>query len=266
MRRMQRWRGSLPTGALVALITLVGCGSTEPSVVQAPRSPHSDATAEQAGEQAATTAADAGAPKGVRSRSRAADVQPSAQPEPGGEKAKPAGDTGETAAENPGAQASPAKNGFPAPPVGKPAGRPPAKAFEEQPRAHDTDTSARLIGVVVEERDGWEELTFTFDSAEVPTYAVSYVDAVRPHEEADPVPLEGGAFLQVEFSATDPSTDGQMTVPSDLRPEQAQLKEILLVQNLGGELRFGVALAARVGFHVQELESPTRLVVQVPSS
>lgn len=254
------------TLAAVLATGLVGCApGSDHTAVEVPVSPRPvSAGADQAGsDPSKQQAKEAGAAE-VRGRTAEIDSPPSQAPTPNGadtdDVATEGGDAGEEVA------APPAKGEFPAPPTGKPAARPPASAFESKPRAHDTEAPARLVGVVVAERDGWEELTFTFaETQTVPTYDVSYVDAVRPHEEAEPVPLSGNAFLQVNLSATDPNTDGQMTIPSDLRPEQAQVKELVLAENLGGELRFGIGLDGRDGFHVQELKSPTRLVVQFKS-
>lgn len=258
MRRIDRsMRRLLPAAAMAAAIAgaLVACApGSDIAAVEVPESPRPVSAQETDRPESDRIEPPTKETSGeVRSRTADINSPPSQAPTPQGEEEK--------------AAVPPAKGKFPEPPTGKPAARPPASAFKDKPRAGDTEAPARLVGVVVAERDGWEELTFTFaEAAKVPTYDVSYVDAVRPHEEADPVPLSGNAFLQVNFSATDPNTDGQMTIPSDLRPEQAQVKELVLAENLGGELRFGIGLAGRDGFHVQELKSPTRLVVQFKSA
>lgn len=247
---MAKW---LPTAAVAAIAAaLVACSpGSDIAAVELPESPR-PVSAQGADRPESDRAEQPTERTGGTVRNRTADITspPSLAPTPEGAEEEIA--------------MPPAKGEFPAPPTGKPAGRPSKTSFKDSPRANDTDAPARLVGVTVDERDGWEEVTFTFaDTTTVPTYEVSYVDWVRPHEEADPIPMSGNAFMQVDFSATDPNTDGQMTVPSDLRPEQAQVKELVLAENLGGELRFGIGLAGQDGFHVQELKSPTRLVIQL---
>lgn len=153
---------------------------------------------------------------------------------------------------------------FSDPPTGEPAPRPAPRAYATDTRSGGEADAASLVGVEAQRRDGWEEITFTFVDADAPpAYEISYVDAVRPHDEADPIPLNGAAFLQVDFSGVDPTTGGVMAVPSDVRVGQPRIREVVLAENVGGELRFGVSLSDRGEFQVRELDNPTRLVIQV---
>lgn len=187
-----------------------------------------------------------------------------AKPEPPGTGADNNGadDNGADEGERPNARD--AEHGFPDPPQGEPAPRPEPDTFSSAIRGSQSDATGHLVGVTTTERDEWEEIVFTFAGTDnVPSYTVDYSDAVRPHDEADPLPLNGETFLTVDFTRTDPSSDGQMQIPSDLRPGYPQISEIVLAHNVGGDLRFGIGLTEENGFVTQELTSPTRLVIQV---
>jgi hypothetical protein len=137
--------------------------------------------------------------------------------------------------------------------------------FAETPIRHESDAKARLVGLTADEESGdIEQVTFTFaDTKVLPKYTVHYVDVVRAHPEDDPIAVGGNAFLEVGFKLTNPNTDGRMAVEPDLRPDLPLVKEMLLVENLGGSLRFAVGLDDKAEFRVRPLESPTRLVVEV---
>lgn len=136
--------------------------------------------------------------------------------------------------------------------------------FAKTPIRHESDAKARLVGLTADESGDIEQVTFTFaDTKVLPKYTVNYVDVVRAHPEDDPIAVEGNAFLEVGFKLTNPNTDGRMAVAPDLRPDLPLVKEMLLVENLGGSLRFAVGLDDQAEFRVRPLESPTRLVVEV---
>lgn len=149
--------------------------------------------------------------------------------------------------------------------AGAPAARStPSKEFGRQPQQNYSDVAARIVGLDVARDTGVETVTFTFaDTKVLPQYRVGYVDVVRAHPEDDPIAVEGTAFLDVAFSLTNPNVHGRLAVPSDLSPEQPMVRQVLLVRNLGGSLRFAVGLQSRAEFRVRELKEPTRLVVEV---
>ncbi len=139
-----------------------------------------------------------------------------------------------------------------------------SKTFAVVPRGNESDAKARLVGLDATTGSGIETVTFTFaDTKVLPKYRVKYVDALRANPEDEPVPLSGNAFLEVGFVLTNPNTNGRLAVPPDLAPDQPQVKELLLVRNLGGSLAFGVGLERRAAFRVREFDNPTRLVVEV---
>lgn len=145
-----------------------------------------------------------------------------------------------------------------------------AESFGDEPVEHESDAKARLVDLDAESGepvDGGrhtEKVTFTFDGTEVlPKYHVGYVDDVRSHPEAEPIDLTGNAFLQVGFELTNPNIQGRLAIPPDLRPGLPLTKEVLVVRNVGGTMRFAVGLDERAAFRTKTLESPTRLVVEL---
>ncbi|MGW5364577.1 AMIN-like domain-containing (lipo)protein [Actinopolymorpha pittospori] len=169
----------------------------------------------------------------------------------------------------PSATASATAPGSPSPRPSRSAGAPmarstPSKEFGRQPQQNYSDAAARIVGLDVARGSGVETVTFTFaDTKVLPQYRVGYVDVVRAHPEDDPIAVEGTAFLDVSFSLTNPNIRGRLAVPPDLSPELPTVRQILLVRNLGGSLRFAVGLQTRAEFRVRELKEPTRLVVEV---
>ncbi|GAA5023197.1 AMIN-like domain-containing (lipo)protein [Actinopolymorpha pittospori] len=174
-----------------------------------------------------------------------------------------------TPSPTPSATPSASASGSPSPRPSRSAGAPmarstPSKEFGRQPQQNYSDAAARIVGLDVARGTGVETVTFTFaDTKVLPQYRVGYVDVVRAHPEDDPIAVEGTAFLDVSFSLTNPNIRGRLAVPPDLSPEQPTVRQILLVRNLGGSLRFAVGLQTLAEFRVRELKEPTRLVVEV---
>lgn len=145
-----------------------------------------------------------------------------------------------------------------------------AESFGDKPVQHRSTARARLVDLTAETGDPvaggghTEKVTFTFDGTEVlPKYQVGYVETVRSHPEDDPIGMTGNAFLQVDFELTNPNVRGRLAIPPDLQPGLPLTKELLVVRNIGGTLRFGVGLDEHVDFRTYTEKSPTRLVVEV---
>jgi hypothetical protein len=139
-----------------------------------------------------------------------------------------------------------------------------SKTFAEVARGNESSARARVVGLKARRGERSETVTFTFaDTKILPKYLVKYVDAIRSHPEDDPLALEGNAFLRVGFALTNPNTNGRLSVPADLPVDQAQVKEVLLARNVGGDMWFGIGLEHKTKFRVTELSKPTRLVVEV---
>ncbi|MGW0228649.1 AMIN-like domain-containing (lipo)protein [Actinopolymorpha singaporensis] len=140
----------------------------------------------------------------------------------------------------------------------------PAKVFSVKPRTNTSTARARLVGLTTARGQGSETVTFRFAGTEVvPKYEVRYVDVVRAHPEDDPIAVEGNAYLEVSFKLTNPNVRGRLAVPPDLTPGQPQVREILLVHNVAGSLKFGVGVTRRAQFRLHETKGRASLVLEV---
>jgi hypothetical protein len=159
----------------------------------------------------------------------------------------------------------PARKGELPVPTGKPSSTPvPAKVFSVKPRTNTSTARARLVGLTTARAQGSETVTFRFaDTKVVPKYEVRYVDVVRAHPEDDPIAVEGNAYLEVSFELTNPNVRGRLAVPPDLTPGQPQVREILLVHNVAGSLKFGVGVTRRAEFRLHENKGQASLVLEV---
>lgn len=93
-------------------------------------------------------------------------------------------------------------------------------------------------------------LTFTFSGSTVPAYRVGYVEQVQRRDE--PLLLDGSAALEITFTDTAPgpagaTADGVATQESYDLPA---VRQVVLVENLGGTVRFGVGVTDRTEFRV----------------
>jgi hypothetical protein len=105
--------------------------------------------------------------------------------------------------------------------------------------------------VTVTEGPDSDTVTFAFAGGTVPGYEVRYVDAVRRGED-DVVPLDGDAALEIAFVDTAPGAGGATAdgvVTNQSYPLDA-VRQVVLVENLAGTVRFGIGLAARTPFRV----------------
>ncbi|GAA2755814.1 AMIN-like domain-containing (lipo)protein [Actinopolymorpha rutila] len=140
----------------------------------------------------------------------------------------------------------------------------PAKVYSLKPRTNTSTARARLVGLTAARGRGAETVTFRFAGTEVvPKYEVRYVDVVRAHPEDDPIAMEGNAYLEVSFKLTNPNIRGRLAVPPDLTPGQPQVREILLVHNVAGSLKFGVGVTRRAEFRLHENKGKASLVLEV---
>ncbi|MCG8919407.1 hypothetical protein L6E12_26890 [Actinokineospora sp. PR83] len=107
------------------------------------------------------------------------------------------------------------------------------------------------------------------DVAATSGYRVEYVPAVSEDPTGDPVPLRGGAFLQV--IAENPAYDDAGN-PTYLPANRAELvdatglptlRQVAWAGSFEGQTGLGVGVRARLPFRVLVLSGPPRLVVDV---
>jgi hypothetical protein len=130
-------------------------------------------------------------------------------------------------------------------------------------RSPSGQPAPELVSVRATERDGYDRVVFSFRGS-MPGYRVRYVDRVTG-QGGDPVPLRGGAFLEVSFEparARDPS--GEPTFATgELPAGSPALRQVGFAGDFEGRVRFGIGVVDRDGFRVSEHRGPTRVAVDV---
>lgn len=125
--------------------------------------------------------------------------------------------------------------------------------------------AGQLVAVSAESADGIDRLSFQFSGA-APGYRAEAVPRVTAGPEGDVVEVSGDSFLQVSFSSTTPNAEGAIAegVPTNTDLSLPALRQIVLVYNVAGDVRFGVGVeGAAPTFRVVPLTDPTRLVLEV---
>ncbi|WP_446225350.1 AMIN-like domain-containing (lipo)protein [Nocardia sp. IBHARD005] len=100
-------------------------------------------------------------------------------------------------------------------------------------------------------------------------YLVRYVDTVTEDGSGAPVPLRGGAFLQVTVNSPAYDNAGNLTYRPTDRTELANvngyptLRQIAWAVSFEGQSTIGLGVRARLPFRVSTLDNPTRVVIDV---
>jgi hypothetical protein len=133
-------------------------------------------------------------------------------------------------------------------------------------KSSPTMTNANLVGLRAAGHDCWDRLVFDVPGP-VGGYLVSYVDEVTHDPTGNPVPLRGGAKLQVTiFSAA----YDQSGTPTYVYPNPAELvnvtgfqtfRQVAWAGSFEGTTTVGLGVRARLPFRVFNLAD--RIVVDV---
>lgn len=119
------------------------------------------------------------------------------------------------------------------------------------PRVSDDDLAAQLVSAAALAAGGSDSLTFVFTDGAIPGYDIRYVDAVQRGGE-DVVPLRGSAALAVTFANTTPAAGAALgdDIVVNTEYDLAAIEQVVLAQNVGGTITFGVGLSSQVPFTV----------------
>jgi hypothetical protein len=97
----------------------------------------------------------------------------------------------------------------------------------------------------------------------VPGYSVRYVDTVQQIASGDPIPLRGGAFLEIVVRAPAIDVDtGASTYPKAGQPELVDLHAFTTLEQVAwagyqeGLTELGLGVRARLPFRVSTLQGP----------
>ncbi|MFD3426667.1 hypothetical protein ACFWVM_23515 [Nocardia fluminea] len=106
-------------------------------------------------------------------------------------------------------------------------------------------------------------------SGPVAGYHVGYVGTVTQDGSGAPVPLRGGAFLQITVLAPAYDDAGNSTYNPANRTELLStsgyptFRQVAFAGSFEGRTTFGLGTRARLPFHVSTLDGPARVVVDV---
>jgi hypothetical protein len=118
---------------------------------------------------------------------------------------------------------------------------------------------AVLAKVRAARQDGYDRLVFEFRGG-LPGYQARYVGQVTT-AGGEHLDLEGTAFLLLAFDGASSGDAGAAS--QDLRPRLGSLRQVRLVDEGGGRLRFAVGVDAVAGYLAHELTDPDRVIVDV---
>lgn len=121
-----------------------------------------------------------------------------------------------------------------------------------------------IAGVRVGGHGAFDRVVLDLDGAHT-GYRLAYVPAVYTYSDQTPIPLDGTAVLRLHLTpAHGHDQDAyRPTVPRRLAPRLPAVRELKLVHDFEGHVEVGVGVSRRLGFRVQELADPNRLVIDV---
>jgi hypothetical protein len=136
-------------------------------------------------------------------------------------------------------------------------------------RDHRVTGVATLREVRTARHEGADRIVFVFAGAELPSYAVEYVDRpVRECGSGHVVTLAGDAWLSIRMEPARAHDDeGRATISDrDRRPELPVVRQLRVTCDFEAVHEWVAGVATPNRFRVLELREPTRLVVDLLSS
>jgi hypothetical protein len=134
----------------------------------------------------------------------------------------------------------------------------------------DADFYALMKRLAVGRHTGYDRVTFTFDNF-VPGYVVSYVDPpIKEDGSGKTVDVAGSDYVQVIMQPASGydlnSGEGALVYKGPKRISGADtgtsvVKDVVRTGDFESVLTWTIGLADKVGYKVQALESPPRLVI-----
>jgi hypothetical protein len=146
----------------------------------------------------------------------------------------------------------------------------PGTATDPRTSTSSSDVTALMKGLAVGRHAGFDRVTFTFSNT-VPGYKVSYVDPpITEDGSGNTVDVAGSDYVQVVMqpaSGFDLNTgEGVLVYKGPRRISGADagtsvIEDVVRTGDFEAVLTWTIGLADRVGYTVQTLDSPPRLVV-----
>jgi len=118
---------------------------------------------------------------------------------------------------------------------------------------------AVLVEVRAARQNGFDRLVFEFEDG-LPGYQARYVSQVTA-AGGGAVALQGTAFLLLAFDGASAGDAG--LAQRDLQPRFGSLRQVRLVDQGDGRVRFGIGVDAVAGYLAHTLTGPDRVIIDV---
>jgi hypothetical protein len=124
-----------------------------------------------------------------------------------------------------------------------------------------------LVDVRAGRHPGFDRVVFEFRGA-VPEHHVRYVNQLVEDGSGNPVSVAGTADLEVVFQGANAhEDDGTPTVsPRRFSPGLTAVKEVAQIGDFEAVVTYGIGVDRRRPIEVSTLSSPSRLVIDVPTT
>jgi hypothetical protein len=124
-----------------------------------------------------------------------------------------------------------------------------------------------LVDVRAGGHTGFDRVVFEFRGP-VPEHRIGYVDQLVQDGSGNPVSVAGAADLEVVFEGANAhNDDGSPTIsPRRFSPGLTAVKEVAQIGDFEAVVTYGIGVDRRRPIEVSTLSSPSRLVIDVPTT
>jgi hypothetical protein len=124
-----------------------------------------------------------------------------------------------------------------------------------------------LVDVRAGGHTGYDRVVFEFRGP-VPEHRIGYVDQLVQDGSGNPVSVAGAADLEVVFEGANAhNEDGSPTIsPRRFSPGLTAVKEVAQIGDFEAVVTYGIGVDRRRPIEVSTLSSPSRLVIDVPTT
>ena len=124
-----------------------------------------------------------------------------------------------------------------------------------------------LVDVRAGGHTGYDRVVFEFRGP-VPEHRIGYVDQLVQDGSGNPVSVAGAADLEVVFEGANAhNEDGSPTIsPRQFSPGLTAVKEVAQIGDFEAVVSHGIGVDRRRPIEVSTLSSPSRLVIDVPTT
>jgi hypothetical protein len=133
--------------------------------------------------------------------------------------------------------------------------------------AQSAPETPTLVDVRAGGHTGYDRVVFEFRGP-VPEHRIGYVDQLVQDGSGNPVSVAGAADLEVVFEGANAhNEDGSPTIsPRQFSPGLTAVKEVAQIGDFEAVVTYGIGVDRRRPIEVSTLSSPSRLVIDVPTT